>query len=228
MKSTKPRMNFAVKTLSIFNRGVQPLVITFFLLLLMIPVQAEEFTLTIDLCQSHKPYEARLFTYLETLGKRMEKPVPVALCVAGKWLEKHPKELAAIKKDNLAITWVNHSLTHPVANDFLNDPTVNFTREVEGNIALMKAAGLRPSKYFRFPGLRHNQERLNELAALGYVNLDADAWLAKGETIKDHSIVLVHGNGNEPKGVDLLLAYLKANDAALISGKLKIVPLSAK
>jgi peptidoglycan/xylan/chitin deacetylase (PgdA/CDA1 family) len=122
---------------------------------------------------------------------------------------------------HLAITWVNHSYSHPVENDFLNNPAVNFTREVEVNITLMQKYGLKPSKYFRFPGLRHNPQRLSQLSKMGCVNLDADAWLGKGQPIKDGSIVLIHGNGNEsPQVVANFIQFLEASSFATFSKRL--------
>lgn len=194
-----------------------------------VPMPATEpmsLSITIDMCQSHKPYEKRLFTYLDGLSQKLGKPVPIAVCVAGGWLKKHQTELDQIKNMNLDITWVNHSLTHPVGRDFLNNPKVNFKNEVYGNLALMKKYSLKPSKYFRFPGLIHNKKRLKELKEMGFTNLDADAWLTKGQIIKDGSIILVHGNGNEPRGVDLLLKYLKSYEKDILAKRLIISPLN--
>ena len=147
----------------------------------------------------------------------MGRPVPVAISISGKWILRHQAELAEIKKLYLNITWVNHSYTHPITDDFLNDPRVDFRREVLANVELMKKNGLTPSKYFRFPGLRHNAKRLQELAAMGYVNLDADAWLGKGQKIKAGSIILIHGNGNEQPGViDKFIAE---------AGRLEMIPV---
>jgi peptidoglycan/xylan/chitin deacetylase (PgdA/CDA1 family) len=100
----------------------------------------------------------------------------------------------------------------------LNNPTVNFTAEVVGNIKVMEKYGLKPSKYFRFPGLRHNAERLKELKAMGYINLDADAWLGKGQPIRNGAIVLIHGNGNEKPGVvKAFIDYLNKTSPRLVS-----------
>ncbi len=140
--------------------------------------------LSVDLCPSSRPYEARLFDFLDDLGRESNKPVPVAVAVSGKWILKHKSELEAIKsKKYLDITWVNHSYSHSIEEDFLNNPKVNFSREVKANLALMKKYGLKPSQYFRFPGLVHNKERLSQLQEMGYINLDADAWLGKGREI---------------------------------------------
>ncbi|MFH1542128.1 MAG: polysaccharide deacetylase family protein [bacterium] len=168
--------------------------------------------ITIDLCQSSKPYEKRLFTALEDYGLEQGKPTPIAVCVAGGWIRRHEKALEEIKEMYLDITWVNHSFTHPIDKDFLNNPEVDLRYEVLENEKLMKTHDLKPSKYFRFPGLRHNKQRLAELKSLGYINLDADAWLGKGEKIQDGSIVLIHGNGNEVAGV--VEKFIKSLDNA--------------
>ena len=176
-------------------------VITILIFATLALADAKSFVLSIDLCPSSKPYEKELFTHLDQWGRKQGKPVPVMIAVSGKWIEQHEKELEKLKQKYLSITWVNHSYSHPVENDFLNNPKVNFAYEVKHNIEVMKKHGLKPSKYFRFPGLRHNAERLKELKAMGYVNLDADAWLGKGQPIKNGSIILIHGNGNEKAGV---------------------------
>ena len=175
------------------------------------PPSYEAIAITIDLCPSSKTYEAKLFNYLDEYAHKMGQPVPVAIAVSGKWLLKHGQDLKQIKKLYLDITWVNHSYSHPFQGDFLNDPKIDFDFEVKETIKLMKRYGLKPSKYFRFPGLVHNKQRLAQLKKMGYVNLDADAWLGKGQKIRNGSIVLIHGNGNEAKGVvDKFIAYLKA------------------
>jgi peptidoglycan/xylan/chitin deacetylase (PgdA/CDA1 family) len=157
----------------------------------------------------------------------MGKPMPIAVAISGRWIDRHSEELAEIKKMYLNITWVNHSYSHTVENDFLNNPKVDFRHEVEHNIEVMKKYGLKPSNYFRFPGLRHNAERLKELKAMGFINLDADAWLGKGQKTKEGSIVLIHGNGNErPEIVKRFVNYLKSREQDIIQGRLQIVPLS--
>lgn len=181
--------------------------------------------ITIDLCPSKRPYEKKLFQALADLGDDLKRPLPVAICISGNWINQHEKELTAIRKMKLNITWVNHSLTHPVENDFCVNPRVNFTREVRGNFELMKRAGLPPSVFFRFPGLRYNIVRLEQLGKMGYLALAADAWLAKGEKIRPGSIILVHGNGNEPKGIKILLNYLKQSKPQLLKGEIEIVPV---
>jgi len=201
--------------------------------LCVLPVRAlpappvKKIAITIDLCPSSKRYDRGLFRYIDKIGKEINQPVPVAISVSGTWLLRHRAELAAIRTLKLAITWVNHSYSHPVAGDFLNNPKVDFKSEVQKNIELMKACGLVPSKYFRFPGLRTNPKNLRILKAMGYTPLSADAWLSKGQKIKDGSVVLVHGNGNDPLGGRMLVAYLKSRDRDLRSGRLRLMSVDA-
>lgn len=192
------------------------------------PELKNSIVITIDLCPSKRPYERKLFKSIEYLGKMRGKPVPIAVSISGRWIEEHRKELREIKKMDLNIIWVNHSYSHPTDRDFLDNPKVDFKYEVEHNIKVMEKAGLKPSRYFRFPGLRHNRQRLKQLAALGYISVDTNAWLGKmhwwkwtvGSKIRAGSIILIHGNGNERPGVvNEFIDWLKQNK------KYRIVPL---
>jgi len=189
------------------------------------PKYQNDLAITIDMCPSTREANRSLFNYLERLGKKLHQPLPVAISLSGNWITNHKKELAEIRKMYLAITWVNHSYSHPVENDFCNSQTVNFTREVGANLLLFQKYGLKISQFFRFPGLRCNQERLRELNKLGFIALGADAWLAKGQKIKGGSIVLVHGNGNEPQGDWELISYLEKHQPEILTHRLQIVPV---
>jgi peptidoglycan/xylan/chitin deacetylase (PgdA/CDA1 family) len=107
----------------------------------------------------------------------------------------------------LAITWTNHTYTHPykkgVAEDenFLLTPGVDPDFEIEETEKLLIANGGVPSVYFRFPGLVSSSELMKSVAAHHLISLGADAWLALAQTPRDGSIILVHPNGNEPKGL---------------------------
>jgi peptidoglycan/xylan/chitin deacetylase (PgdA/CDA1 family) len=182
--------------------------------------------ITIDMCPSSKPYEKKLFDHLEQLGLKLGKPVPVALCLSGSWLLYHEDELADLKARYLDITWVNHSFTHPVENDFLNNPEINVPFEIEANTKLFKKRGLKVSRFFRFPGLRHSEQNLKDLDDLGYIALDADAWVGKGQEIVGGSIILIHGNGNEqPEIVDRFIRYLKFHEWEFVNNELRLAAL---
>jgi hypothetical protein len=47
-----------------------------------------------------------------------------------------------------------------------------------------------------------------KLHDLSLIPVSANAWLAKNQKEADGSIILVHGNSNEPKGIDAILRLL--------------------
>ncbi len=73
------------------------------------------FFLTADLCPAKKPLDRAFFE--TTIALPQKPPVPVALMISGLWIRSHEADLAWLKDQiaagRLAITWVNHSFTHP-------------------------------------------------------------------------------------------------------------------
>ncbi|CAN5912460.1 hypothetical protein BH11MYX4_BH11MYX4_48650 [soil metagenome] len=202
----------------------------------------EPFALTVDMCQSRRPWERRLFDWAVGLSERIGQPVPVGIAMTGVWAKAHPAELDQLmtweRSGKLAITWINHSSTHPLhcldascrKAEFLTSASVDFEEEVLGEERAILARGMAPSALFRFPGLVHDAKRLGQLSRLSMMALDADGWIAKGQPIKRGAVVLVHGNGNEPEGIVGFLKQVQApaRAAALGSGKSKLVsPLLA-
>lgn len=200
----------------------------------------EPFALTIDMCQSRKPWEKRLFDWAVALSGKLHAAVPVGIAMTGVWAKAHPAELEQLltweKTGKLAITWINHSSTHPLhcldsscrRAQFLTASSVDFDEEVLGEERVILARGMAPSTIFRFPGLVHDANRLRQLARLSLMPIDGDAWIAKGQPIHPRAVVLVHGNGNEPEGIVGFLRQVEtpARSAALRSGKSALVPAS--
>jgi hypothetical protein len=177
-------------------------------------------TLTIDLCPSHKPLDRIIFTALIAEFKKIEQPVPVALSVTGRWMLTHTDDLNWLKdlaaKKEIDITWTNHtynhhfSLTAPLKTNFLLEPGTDLNFELLGTELAMLQHGLLPSVFFRFPGLVSDQRVVDKVLAYGLIPIGSDAWLAKGQKPAAGSIVLIHGNGNEPVGVADFIRLLKA------------------
>lgn len=190
--------------------------------------------LTIDLCPSHKKMDTELFNSALEMAAKSGTPLPVAIAVSGMWMEKHEDELEFIldmeKKGGLSITWINHTYSHPYEKDrpleenFLLAPGVDFEKEVLSEEEALIRRGLIPSPFFRFPGLVADGNLLERLKRLFLIPVGADAWMAKGERPKEGSIILVHGNGNEPEGVRKLVDFYRAKEKAL-GGELKFLPL---
>lgn len=191
--------------------------------------------LTIDLCPSLKKMDAGLFESAAELSKKSGAPLPVAIAVSGMWMEKHSDELEFIlgmeKKGTLSITWVNHTYSHPydknrpLEENFLLMPGVDFEREVLAEEEALIRRGLLPSPFFRFPGLVADRGLLERLKKLFLIPVGANAWVAKGERPEDGSIILVHGNGNEPEGVKKLVEFYRAREKAIELGELRFLPL---
>jgi hypothetical protein len=182
--------------------------------------------LTVDMCPSGRPFEREFFATVARLPQGKQGPVPVAVAMTGRWLQHHPKELAWLKEQvttgRLAITWVNHSLTHPynpsapLERTFLLTPGTDLEREVLATEELLLENGLVPGPYFRFPGLVADGRLMDKLRALGLIPLGADAWLAKGEEPRAGSFILVHGNGNEPSGIKKALTLFSSDHLHLL------------
>jgi len=177
-------------------------------------------SLTADLCPSHKPLDRRIFIDMFNEFKKVEKPAPIALSVSGLWMLSHKQDLEWLKKlrdeGEIRITWVNHSYNHRVSktaalkDNFLLEPGTDINYEVLATEKLMLKNGLIPSAFFRFPGLVSDQQLVYKITDYGLIPIGSDAWLAKGQRAQDGSIVLIHGNGNEPVGVNDFINLLRS------------------
>jgi hypothetical protein len=141
-------------------------------------------------------------------------------------MRAHPEDLAWLagldRSGRLSITWVNHSFNHrvggkapPLARSFLLAPGTDLDHEILDTEVALIEQGLTPSVFFRFPGLVSSARLVEAVVAKGLLPLGSDAWLAKGETPRAGSIVLVHANGNEPLGVRRFLKLLRSERAAV-------------
>ncbi len=172
--------------------------------------------LTIDMCPSSKiGYEDKFFKDLLVY----EKTVPLTIFISGKWIKKHEEnflELIKMQQNGLLdITWGNHTFNHPYKpkekpeNNFLLTPNTNIEDEILQTEQLLLSYGIIPSILFRFPGLISDEKSVKIIKKLGLIPVGSDSWLAKGEKLKQGSIVLIHGNKNEHRGIDLINLSLK-------------------
>ncbi len=184
-------------------------------------------TLTADLCPSHKPLDRLIFTDIITEFKKVEHPVPVALSVTGLWMNDHQRDLDWLKdlqqKQEIYITWINHSYNHrvskslPLKHNFLLEAGTDINYEVLETEKAMLRNGLLPSVFFRFPGLISDQQLVFSITNFGLIPIGTDAWLAKGQQPQAGSIVLIHGNGNEPIGVADFIKLLRSKTKAIVN-----------
>lgn len=183
-------------------------------------------SLTADLCPSHRSLDKEIFTDLFTEFQKVEKPVPIALSITGIWMRQHPKDLEWLKmterNHDIYITWINHSFNHrvsktlPLKENFLLEPGTDINYEVLETEKAMLKNGLQPSVFFRFPGLISDRQLVNKISSnFGLITVGTDAWLAKGQQPQAGSIVLIHGNGNEPVGVKDFIKLLKTKSQSI-------------
>ena len=186
----------------------------------------EGICLTIDLCPSLKRLDKQLFNKIAKHFPETERPIPLAVCVAGGWIKAHDADLEWLKKqvaDSVFdIDWVNHSYHHfvsdslPLNKNFMLHPSTNIQTEVLNNEILMINKGLTPSVFFRFPGLISDKKLFINILRYGLLPLGSDAWLAKNQEPKPGSIVLIHGNGNEPLGIKKFYELLDKQHQATV------------
>lgn len=174
--------------------------------------------LTADMCPSVRPFEKDFFQALAT-----KKTIPIALSISGLWMIGHPDEFKWLieqeETHTLHITWINHSFSHlyypdlALSNNFLLTGQTHFSDEILETEKLLVQYGQLPSVFFRFPGLVSDKQLINGLREFGLIPVGANAWLAKGQPAKPGSIILMHGNGNEPEGIEKVMPLL--SDPAL-------------
>ncbi|MDD5711483.1 MAG: hypothetical protein PHY31_01855 [Smithellaceae bacterium] len=196
------------------------------------PESIAGYFLTIDLCPTAKPLDRDAFNSVIDAPSEGREPTPVGIAVSGLWLKTHQADLRWLlqqeKNGGLSITWINHSLSHPydpaapLERNFLLTPGVDLRREVLEMEKMLIERHLPVSPFFRFPGLVSNERLMGELKTMSLIPLGSDAWLAKKENPRPGSIVLVHGNGNEPEGIRLLREFISAG-----KGEKPWLPLTA-
>ncbi len=182
-------------------------------------------SITTDLCPSSKQgFERRLY---KALIHHFKNPVPVTLFITKRWIDKHPTELKQFQawqqKGKLAITWGNHTAYHhyhpgkPLEHNFVLSPEEHLTDDILTLEKSLIEHGITPSVFFRFPGLVSDKHAIETVTGLGLIPIGTDAWIAKGQRPKAGSIVLLHGNKNEPKGVDMFLKMVQKGKVRQLS-----------
>lgn len=193
-------------------------------------------SLTIDLCPSHKPLDRVIFTSLINAFKKVNTPVPVALSITGRFMLTHGDDIEWLKglqkSGDLDITWINHTYNHhfspqiPLKENFLLEPGTDINFEILGTETAMLQHGLTPSVFFRFPGLVSDHSLVDKVTAYGLIPVGTDAWLAKGQNAASGSIVLIHGNGNEPVGVRDFIKLLSTQTPEIMNKQWLLYDLS--
>jgi hypothetical protein len=192
--------------------------------------------LSVDLCPSRKPMDRRIVKDVWESFRRDDKPVPISFSISGAWMRQHGDDLnwllRQVDSGRIDPTWINHTDNHryikglPDKQNFLFLPGTNVADEILGAELEMLRHGIVPSVFFRFPGLMDDPTVFAQVISAGLLPVGSDAWLAKRQSPKRGSIVLIHGNGNEPIGVDDFIRLLRSEREAIHKGWWRLEDLS--
>ena len=186
--------------------------------------------LTVDMCPSSQPIAGYLFRQINALATEVDGDFSVSIAISGNWLVEHEEAFvwlqALAKHAKWRPRWINHSMRHGRDRHnrqslFLTHPRIRIDREILSLEKLLLEFGEVPSIYFRFPGLRADRRRLQQISEYGLIALGADAWVGNDETIYDGSVVLVHGNGNESEGMFALQRFFRETGGELLQAHLR-------
>ncbi|GGQ85387.1 lipoprotein [Couchioplanes caeruleus subsp. azureus] len=121
--------------------------------------------------------EVSSYANLPILTLLEKRKVPATFFVTGQWAEQYPqvtRRLAANPRVELA----NHSYEHAA---FTGDcyglprlPADRMTADVARTFRVLEPFGGRQTRYFRFPGLCHDEAALRAVAPLGVTVVDGD------------------------------------------------------
>jgi peptidoglycan/xylan/chitin deacetylase (PgdA/CDA1 family) len=160
----------------------------------------------------------------------------VSFSLSGRWIRNHADDLAWLERQadsgRIDPTWINHTDHHryirgvPDHRNFLFLPGTDVLAEILGAEREMLRHGAIPSVFFRFPGLMDDSAIFGRVVATGLLPVGSDAWLAKRQAARPGSIVLIHGNGNEPVGVDDFLRLLDSERMNIRQGSWHLEDLS--
>jgi peptidoglycan/xylan/chitin deacetylase (PgdA/CDA1 family) len=170
-----------------------------------------------------RSYERDFFRFVPRVPKH-NGDAWLTLFVTGRWLEQHPEEMERLidlsREPGVGVTWGLHSWVHPKQRPFMNDYSPQEVRDDNLRVeAELLRWGIVPSIFYRFPGLVHDEARLRAILDLDLISVDCDSWvasMARGRPPHhlqpgDGSILLIHGNGNEPVGIPRLYEWMIEN-----------------
>jgi hypothetical protein len=168
--------------------------------------------------------------------RRDGKPVPVSFALSGTWIRTHGDDLGwlldEVDSGRIDPTWIDHTDHHryarglPDRKNFLFLPGTDVLAEILGAETEMLRHGAIPSVFFRFPGLMDDESLFRKVLSTGVLPVGSDAWLAKHQSAQQGSIVLIHGNGNEPVGVADFLRLLRGENPQIRRGVWHLEDLS--
>jgi len=132
--------------------------------------------------------EVRSFDNHLVVAELIEMHVPATIFLAGKWMERYPDEVRLIAS-NPDFELASHSYSHRAFQmpcyGLGRLPLGEMAADVERSEALLAAATLHPTRYFRFPGGCYDRAALAAIASTGVTVVQWD--VASGDAF-GHSV----------------------------------------
>ena len=183
--------------------------------------------LTFDMCQDPQ-YPAGFDAAIVDVLQRYN--IPATFFMGGDWMRTHPDETKLLAS-NPNFELGNHSWSHP---DFTKLTEGEIGLEIEMTDDLLFQLTGRRSRLFRLPSGLYNEKTLPVIAQHGMYtiqwdsvtgdpdpNFDAATILAEVQrTVKDGSIIIMHGNGRgwyTADALPLIIDYLHGRGYTLVT-----------
>lgn len=183
--------------------------------------------LTFDICQD-PIYPAGFDVAIVDVLQRYE--VPATFFMGGDWMRTHPNETILLA-GNPGFELGNHSWSHP---DFTQLSEDEIGQEIEKTEDMLFQLTGRHSRLFRLPSGLYNESTLQAIARHGLYTIqwdsvtgdpdpsfDAATILAEVQrTVKDGSIIIMHGNGrgwHTAEALPLIIDYLHGRGFTLVT-----------
>jgi peptidoglycan/xylan/chitin deacetylase (PgdA/CDA1 family) len=150
----------------------------------------------------------RSYANLAVIDLLEREQVPATFFLTGMWVEQYP-DLTRRLAGNPRFELANHTYGHLAFTDDCYDlprlPPEEMAEDVAKTFAIIERYGGRQTRYFRFPGLCHDERALGALAPLGLTVVDGDvvsgdpfaaSWQpivrAVLSTVQPGSIIILH------------------------------------
>lgn len=170
--------------------------------------------------------QVKSFANLAIIDRLERDGVAATFFLTGMWVEQYP-ELTTRLAANPRFELANHSFGHqgftPRCYTLGQVPPHRMTEDVARTFTIIQRYGGRQTRYFRFPGLCHDDAALTAMAPLGITVVDADvisgdpfatAWRpivdAVLSTVRAGSIIVLHVTEANARYTDEALPHILA------------------
>jgi hypothetical protein len=121
--------------------------------------------------------QVKSYANLKIIELLERERIPATFFLTGKWVQRYP-ELTARLAGNPRFELANHTFGHlaftATCYDLPRIAAGSMTEDVAKTFAVIEPYGGRQTRYFRFPGLCHDDAALRALAPIGVTVVDGD------------------------------------------------------